>query len=70
MAGEQSAEDELVISFTEDQQTLGSDQPEEIPASQNQYSENTITRFGRVCNPPNKLKDYMRHWRIFSSSCT
>ena len=39
MAGEQSAEDKLIISFTEHQQTQGSQQPEEIPAGQNQRLE-------------------------------
>ena len=39
MAGEQSAEEQFVISFTKQQQTEGSEQLEEIPASQNQHLE-------------------------------
>ena len=55
MAGEDSTEDELVIPFTEQQQMQDNDQS---PANQNNYSEHTITRSGRVCNPPNRFKDY------------
>ena len=45
MAGEDCAEDELVIPFTEQQQMQDNEQS---PANQNNHSENTITRFGRV----------------------
>ena len=58
---EESAEDELVIPSTELLQTHGTEQPEVSPANRNQQSEHTITRYGRVCNPPNRLKDYVRH---------
>ena len=32
---------------------------EQSPANQNNHSEHTITRFGRVCNLPNRFKDYV-----------
>ena len=53
MLAEESVEDELVILSTEYQQTHGNEQREVSPANRNQQSEHTITRFGRVCDPPN-----------------
>ena len=61
MAGEDSTEDELVIPFTEQQQMQDNEQ---TPANQNNHSEHTFTRFGRVCNPPNSFKDYIRHSQL------
>ena len=62
---EDSAEDELAIPFTERQQNLMQDneQPEESPPNQNPQSEleHSRTRFSRVCNSPNRFKDYLRY---------
>ena len=58
MAGEDSAKDELVISITEQQQMQDNEQS---PANQINHSEHTITRFGRVFNPPNRFKDYIKY---------
>ena len=62
---EDSAEDEFAIPFTEHQQNLMQDneQLEGSPPNQSPQSEleHSRTRFGRVRNPPNRFKDYLRY---------
>ena len=55
-----SADDELAIPFTEDK-TQNNEQPMESLHSRRHPTDCTVTRSGRACVPPNRLKDYIRH---------